>query len=122
MEGVYILCHKPVELARLLPPTQGLVCRVGLMGRELWPPDKVSGPVALTSLGATDELGVLHWPSVRASIKTDTLRAVIGYPGLRGESCSTDDEQAFGSGHKVLQQIQGVGIGGAAGGDKRRQP
>lgn len=118
MESIHILCNQPVQLAALLPPLQGHVRTVWLMWGELRPPDEVSGPVALTGLRAADKLYMLHGSSVSASIQPDTLWAVIWDAGLCGESCSADDKQAPGSGHKVLHQLQGLSISGAAGGDK----
>lgn len=118
VEGIHILCDQPAELDPLLPQSQSLVGRVRLTGRELRPADKVSGPVALTGLGAADKLCVLHGSSVSASVQSDTLRPIIGYPGLCGESCSGDDKQASCPVDKLLQELQGVGIRGAAGGDK----
>lgn len=118
MKSIHILCYQPVQLASLLPPLQGLVCRVWLMGGELRPPNKVSGPVALAGLCTADKLCMLHGSSVSASVQPDALWAVVGDPRLCGESSSSDDKQASGSGHKVLQQLQGVEVSGAAGGDK----
>lgn len=118
MEGIHVLRDQPVQLASLLPPPQGSVCGVRLMGRELRPPREVPGPVSLSGLGAADKLCVLHGSPVGASVQADPLRPVVGYPGLRGQTCARDDEQPPGPGHEVLQQLQGLDIRGAAGGDK----
>lgn len=122
VKSIYILRNQPVQLAPLLPPLQGLVCRVRPVGGKLRPSDEVSGPVALTGLCAADKLCVLHGSSVSAGVQPDALRSVIGDARLRGQTRSGHDKQASGSGHKVLQQLQWVGVGGAAGGDKVHQP
>lgn len=122
VQGVHVLCDQPVDLSPLLPPLQGPVGRVGPTGGEQRPPDEVSGPVALPGSGAADELGVLHGPSVGARVQPDSLRAVVGYPGLRGHSCAADDKQTLGPGHEVLQQLHGEAVGGATGGDEGGHP
>lgn len=122
VEGVYILGDEPVQLPLLLPAPQSPVGTVGLMGRELRPPDEVSGPVSLSGLGAADKLRVLHRSPVGAGVQPDTLRAVIRDARLRRQTRSGDHKQPPGSGHKVLQLLQRAGIGGAASGDEIQLP
>lgn len=119
VEGVHVLCDQPVHLAPLLPPPQGSVRRVGLVGRELRPAREVPGPVALSGPGAADELSVLHGSSVGAGVQAHPLRAVVRDPGLCGQTCTCNDEEPLGPVHKVLQQLQGLDISGTAGRDER---
>ena len=102
VQRVDVLSDQPVQPAGLLPAPQAPVGRVGFVTGELGPAYVVPGPVALSSLGTANKLLVLHGASVRAGVQTHARRAVVGDPGLSGQTRTADDQQTTGPGHELL--------------------